>query len=506
MAVAEVLYDIVRDYYIAIVAVLTVAYIASIRYERNLRDIPGPFIASFTNLWRFWDAIEAQVQFTHIKLHEKYNSKLVRIGPRVVSVSDPGAAPIIYSLNSGFIKSQFYPVQQTAVKGKFTASLFNTTDEDYHQLIKRPIANAYSMSTLVEFEPFVDSTSSVFMKKFERFADSGQVMDLGVYLQRYAFDVIGEITFSKRLGFLETDSDVDNIIRDINTKLRYSAIIGQMPILDKFLAKNPILLKLGAPTHPITAFARKRLQERFSSKEPIPAGRRDFLQRTLEAKEKHPDIVDDARVLSYNAANVFAGSDTTAISLRSIVYYLLKTPSALRKLQEEIDGFDREGKLSEFVSWTEANRMPYLMACIKEGLRMHPAVGLLLERIVPKQGVTLCGQFIPAGTIVGINPWVVHRSKEVFGEDATLYRPERWLEAEGEQLKLMERTNFAFGYPHSARVCVGKNISLLEMYKLIPQLFRRYDLELDDPKRDWTLQNAWFVGQKGLTVRVRRRL
>jgi len=68
---------------------------------------------------------------------------------------------------------------------------------------------------------------------------------------------------------------------------------------------------------------------------------------------------------------------------------------------------DQAGKLSPQVSWAQANQMPYLEAVIKEGLRMHPAAGLMLERHVPQQGVTIDGHFLPAGTIVGINPWVV---------------------------------------------------------------------------------------------------
>jgi len=84
-----------------------------------------------------------------------------------------------------------------------------------------------------------------------------------------------------------------------------------MPQLDYLFSKNPILIRLFQPTHPIAAFTRDRLAERFSGQFTPPAGSRDFLTRTLEAKEKHPDVVDDGRVFSYNMANIFAGSDTS---------------------------------------------------------------------------------------------------------------------------------------------------------------------------------------------------
>lgn len=89
------------------------------------------------------------------------------------------------------------------------------------------------MSTLVTFEPFVDSTSTEFIKQLKlRFtdrSDNAGVCDFGAWLQFYAFDVIGELTFSKRLGFVETGLDVDNIIRDLESFLNYVSWVNDPP-------------------------------------------------------------------------------------------------------------------------------------------------------------------------------------------------------------------------------------------------------------------------------------
>lgn len=74
---------------------------------------------------------------------------------------------------------------------------------------------------------------------------------------------------------------------------------------------------------------------------------------------------------------------------------------------------------------------------------MHPAVGLLLERVVPQGGARLGDAWLSEGTVVGINPWVASRDKTVYGPDADVFRPERWLEADEKQLKLMERNFLA---------------------------------------------------------------
>jgi cytochrome P450 len=102
----------------------------------------------------------------------------------------------------------------------------------------------------------------------------------------------------------------------------------------------------------------------------------------------------------------FAGSDTTAISLRAFFYYLCKNSRAYKLCVAEILDLDARGELSEYITYHEAQRLPYFQACMREALRMHPAVGQLLERVVPEEGATIEKVQVPAGTIIGMNPWI----------------------------------------------------------------------------------------------------
>jgi cytochrome P450 len=77
---------------------------------------------------------------------------------------------------------------------------------------------------------------------------------------------------------------------------------------------------------------------------------------------------------------------------------------------------------------------------MKEATRLHPGVGFPLERYVPPEGATLCGHLLAPGTNVSMMAPVVQIDPEVFGEDSQEFRPERWLESDPEQLKLMERS------------------------------------------------------------------
>lgn len=149
--------------------------------------------------------------------------------------------------------------------------------------------------------------------------------------------------------------------------------------------------------------------------------------------------------------NSTSGSETTAISLSSVFLHLASSPESYRKLMAELDHAAAHGTIAERdnnrVSWNESTKLPYLDAVIQESFRMHPAPGLLLERVVPPQGIDVLGEMIPGGTIVGCNAWVLHRREEIFGTDADKFRPERWLEAQPDQLKEMVGLSTQFPSP-----------------------------------------------------------
>ena len=185
-------------------------------------------------------------------------------------------------------------------------------------------------------------------------------------------------------------------------------------------------------TFPVVTFAKARMTERLSEIEhekssskgntaatangSIAGNRRgDLLSMFLKAKEERPAFFHDGRVLTMAVSMAFAGSETTAISLAAVFYFLCKTPHAYAKLMSELDTALENGTLSAdriTTTWAESQKLPYLDACIKEAFRLHPAAGLVLERVVPKQGVEICGEMIPGGTIVGCNAWVIHRGAE----------------------------------------------------------------------------------------------
>lgn len=146
-----------------------------------------------------------------------------------------------------------------------------------------------------------------------------------------------------------------------------------------------------------------------------------------------------------------AGADTTAVAIKSVLYHLMRNPTTYEKLTTELDKALVDGRLSKPVAYAEAVKLPYLKACIYEGMRLHPSVGFTMPRLVPPEGATISGFTIPKGYHVGVNGAVVHYDKDVFGSDAEDFRPERWFERD---VVRMEKTVIHFGA--GTRTCIGK--------------------------------------------------
>ena len=129
--------------------------------------------------------------------------------------------------------------------------------------------------------------------------------------------------------------------------------------------------------------------------------------------------------------------------MQSFFWHVLSDPRVHKLLAAEIRGAVAAGAVPAEgnLTWAQSQSLPYLQACLKEAMRVRPAVGLNITRVVPPEGVELAGEFFAGGTTVAVNGWVLHRDRETFGEDCEVFRPERWLEGE-EKARVMERYMF----------------------------------------------------------------
>ncbi|KAM3419786.1 hypothetical protein BST61_g3119 [Cercospora zeina] len=497
------LFNTAKDHPILAILVVVVLIAVRNKFQPGLASIPGPPLAAYTKLWRLYSVWKGSAHLDAIHLHKKHGN-LVRIAPRVVSVADPKWIPVFYGAKEDYTKSISW-------KKRPEMNLFSARDPEYHRIEKRKVGNAYALPRLLESEAAIDSCIELFMDKLDGFANKNESVNLGTWLQYFAFDVVGEVTFASKLGFLEQGKDVDGMMQAIEGMLTYASLCGQVPEWHNLLLGNPLFTKVMPAMetwNQVLVFTLKAINNRASIQrdgELINADRegRDMLSRWAYVKSSDPDKMSTRDIIVHLSGNVFAGSDTTAIALRAVIYFLCRNPECMRKLVGNIDQADKQGKLSRPISYKEATDLPYLYGVLKESMRLHPSIGLLMERHVPKQGVEIDGHYLKGGTIVGINPWVTNHNEDVFPK-ATVFRPERWTEASSEQLREMDNL-WELNFGGGSRKCIGRHISWIEMMKVIPELLRQYTIELTYPGEEWRVVNHWFTQQDGVICNLKRR-
>lgn len=89
-----------------------------------------------------------------------------------------------------------------------------------------------------------------------------------------------------------------------------------------------------------------------------------------------------------------------------------------------------------------------------------------MSKVVPLEGDTFRGMHLPPGTVIGYSAFGLSRNKEVWGDDADFFRPERWMEGTVEEMKVKEAAvDLVFG--HGRWLCLGKNVAYIELNKII---------------------------------------
>lgn len=128
------------------------------------------------------------------------------------------------------------------VSGQVMESMFTSRDPTYHKALKSPVAQLFSMTNMRNYETYADECTGIFIESMCKL--QGQPVDLAIWLQWYAFDVIASITFQRRFGFMEDQKDVDSMISGLDAGLQYVKVVGQFPAWHAWLMGNRPLMKL----------------------------------------------------------------------------------------------------------------------------------------------------------------------------------------------------------------------------------------------------------------------
>lgn len=319
-------------------------------------------------------------------------------------------------------------------------------------------------------------------------------MDLATKVQFFTLDVISSIGLGKAFGMLQRDQDVDNYLQSSEEGLTIGnnalamgfSWITQAPLIGRFIAPSP---KDNNGFGKMMAACFRLVDERAASST-------DKRSDMLASFMRHGLAGDELRTEALE--QIIAGSDTTASAIRGTLLHIMTNPRVYVKLQSEIDDAVRDGfapKSGEgLITAAQTKQLPYLQAVIREALRVWPPVANIFSRDVPPGGDTVMvdgeSVFLPGGVCIGYSAYGMHHSEKIYGKDAEAFRPERWLEADGDKLVEMIQTNeLTFG--HGKFQCLGKPVAQIEIGKTIFEVSKPISACPLKQNLSFTLASRW---------------
>ena len=250
------------------------------------------------------------------------------------------------------------------------------------------------------------------------------------------------------------------------------------------------------------------LKERAATEEEISGSRKDIMHHLLHAKDpmtgkpfSHEQLGIESSLL------IAAGADTTSLTLAAAFFYLVRNPRVMQTLEKEIQSTFFSSGSTDLTTPSKLISLPYLRAVVDETLRLAPPVPSLLPRQVLKGGITIDGNFIPEGTIVGVPAYAIHRTPEYFPEPEK-FIPERWLATEDpndttstdvprtpQSVSLARQAFVAFS--QGSRGCIGRQLAYYELHTALAHLLYRFEIRLArDPQTQKPMADrmGWKTG------------
>lgn len=300
-----------------------------------------------------------------------------------------------------------------------------------------------------------------------------------------AFDIIGDLAFGAPFGMLEREKDYAEIrktpdspptsapaIEVLNRRGEVSGTLGCFPQLKPYAKYLPdsFFSKGMQAIENLAGIAIARVSQRLEN----PSDRRDLLAYLMSGKDAEGKPLGREELTAEALTQLIAGSDTTSNTATAILYYVVRTPGVIEKLQAELDAAIGPG----VPSYEQVRDLPYVAAVINETMRIHSTSSLGLPRVValatpenpnPKP-VQIHGYTFPPGTVLSVPSYTIHHSKEIWGSDADDFVPARW-----EEKRLTQRQKDAFiPFSYGPRACVGRNVAEMELKVMVGTVFRNF--------------------------------
>ncbi|KAK7911046.1 cytochrome P450 [Apiospora marii] len=445
-----------------------------------LAGFPGPKLAAATRIYEFYYDVIKRGQYVYKieEMHKKYGP-IVRINPYEIVINDPEFYNDVY-VAGNTRRTGIWPRYRTGIG--FDDSHTMTENHELHRRRRKPLEPFFSRLGISRMEEMIVAETSLLNSRLEEMKGSKAVIRLDHVFSAFAGDVIGRICcetppsmmknpdFGKEWQVVVFRSPKHELIERIVRQLLLFMHIPQLVGLARIFPTG-LLYKIYPGASGFNEFRQMMAQHIVETKRENAEGKHydenasNSIFRYIVTSEMPPSEQSVER-LSREAMVLFgAGTATTARTLGFMCYYLLRDPAMKKRLTEELAPVMANYPAAS-PRWAELEKLVYLQAVIKEGLRLSFGVMRRLPRTAPDVALQYKQWTIPKGTPVGMAAYSLHTDPDVYPEPFR-FVPERWLGAYNPK---MDRNWVPF--TRGSRNCLGINLAMAEMNHAMAVMFR----------------------------------
>ncbi|CAN8101611.1 unnamed protein product [Discula destructiva] len=435
-------------------------------YFHPLAGYPGPKLDACTRLPNSIGRVLGTRWLWLQQAHEKYGP-VVRSAPNELSYIDERVWSDVYANKRGrpeMPKGGYQPAPGLE-------SLFDHPSHEEHIRIRKAVRNGFTEKAVREQELPVRRYVDLLMDQLRKCAKSGQPTDIAMWVHLIAYDIVADLATGEDFKGVENGEPHRWIGIGANTAAAFTVFqeSGRIWLLSKILPYIPSLQSAVALRMQHKQTLNNALEKRRLGEKAEP----DFMTHAVHHLNQPGGITLGELQRSFEIITT-AASDTAATCIIAAVYYLSQNPRVYEKLKAEIRGtFASEAAIN-----IEAVRdLPYLLAVLKESLRIHPPVPGNHSRIVSGEGAEIVGKWVPPGTLVSFPHWAGYHSKLNWNRPDD-FVPERWM---GDPEFDSDNRACFHPFSHGPRECLGQNVANGETRIILSRFVYNFDMELESP-------------------------
>ncbi|KAF2487472.1 N-alkane-inducible cytochrome P450 [Neohortaea acidophila] len=484
----------------ALLLLLCVRILDSLRTQRKNRALahsrncvpPPEYATRYYGVSSFLAAVQAAKSH---RLLEVNRARFLEIGAKTYTMLNLGQR-MTYTMSPDNLKAilatdfQSWGIggRRKDSWGRALGSGVFTTDGvawKHSRSLLKPSFSKKDIGNLPMFEQHVASLISVIKQ-----AGPGATLDLGNLFSRMTTDFATEYLLGEPTQSLLKGSD-DHFLKAFDACVEHIGYVSRVGKLAELFDIRHFRRQRKFVNDYIDSYIEQKLVARLEKPD----------KSSLVGKEERHTFLDellqqttDRIVIRSELLNILvAGRDTTAGLLTNTFHILSRRPEVVARLREEIDAVVPRGSKPDIDS---LKRLQYLSAILNESLRVFPVVPFnsresLVPTVLPRGGGSdgSAPMFIPAGHTVIWSSYAMQRDPDVYGADAEVFNPDRWIDSGPESSERIRTIRSSFSYTPfggGPRLCLGQELVMTEVKYIMTRLFQEFRSVESRDDRPWT--------------------